>query len=116
RFDQIAAPHQEENFVVFQPSSQLHMSAAKLRLEVADTARERQQAVSAAMELGMPLWQIEQYLDWLDFSRSCQSTVANSRSWMKEARTWMGAQVRSGAELFRRVHRRLFGSANQPMA
>jgi hypothetical protein len=42
---------------------------AKLLLEHAGTFLERGEAVRAAMELGMPLNEIEHYLDWLDMMR-----------------------------------------------
>jgi hypothetical protein len=40
--------------------------AAKLLLEQAETFRARMEAVHAAAQLGMPLDEIEAYLDWLD--------------------------------------------------
>jgi len=43
---------------------------AKLLLEKADTFLSRQEAVKSAVELGMPLHEIEQYLDWLDLNRA----------------------------------------------
>ena len=43
---------------------------AKRRLEQADTFLERTKAIEAAMDLGMPLHEIEEYLDWLDMLRS----------------------------------------------
>jgi hypothetical protein len=42
---------------------------AKLLLEKAGTFLERTQAVEAALQLGMPLNEIEEYLDWLDAVR-----------------------------------------------
>jgi len=39
---------------------------ARLRLEQAGTFRERTEAVEAALLVGMPRWQIEQYLDLAD--------------------------------------------------
>lgn len=42
---------------------------AKLILEHADSICERQQAVKTALYLGMPLHEIEEYLDWLDAVR-----------------------------------------------
>ena len=39
---------------------------AKRLLERANTFELRQKAIRAAMGLGMPLCEIEQYLDWLD--------------------------------------------------
>ncbi len=43
---------------------------AKLLLEQADTFLGRAEAVKSALYLGMPLSEIEQYLDWLDMIRS----------------------------------------------
>lgn len=43
---------------------------AKLLLEHADTFLERTEAVKTAMSMGMPLQQIEEYLDWLDIVKS----------------------------------------------
>jgi hypothetical protein len=42
---------------------------AKLLLEQAGTSLERTQAIVAAVSLGMPLNEIEEYLDWLDATR-----------------------------------------------
>ena len=39
---------------------------AKLLLEKAGTFLQRTQAIEAALQLGMPLHEIEEYLDWLD--------------------------------------------------
>ena len=39
---------------------------AKLLLEHATTFLDRTEAIKAAMDLGMPLEEIESYLDWLD--------------------------------------------------
>lgn len=39
---------------------------AKLLLEKSDTFLERAGSVKAALGLGMPLSEIEEYLDWLD--------------------------------------------------
>ena len=43
---------------------------AKLLLEHADTFLKRTEAVKSALELGMPLAEIEEYLDWVDLLRS----------------------------------------------
>ena len=43
---------------------------AKLMLEHADTFLERTEAVRIALSLGMPLEAIEEYLDWLDMTRT----------------------------------------------
>ena len=40
---------------------------AKLILEHADTFLIREEAIRTAMRLGMPLHEIQDYLDWLDF-------------------------------------------------
>ncbi len=42
---------------------------AKLMLEHADTFMQRAEAVRTAISLGMPLNEIEAYLDWLDAAR-----------------------------------------------
>jgi len=42
---------------------------AKLLLEKAGTFLERTEAIRAALGLGMPLDEIESYLDWLDSVR-----------------------------------------------
>ncbi len=42
---------------------------AKLMLEHAGTFLERAEAVRTALSLGMPLGEIEEYLDWLDAVR-----------------------------------------------
>ena len=43
---------------------------AKLLLEHAGTFLERTEAIKAALNLGMPLEEIEAYLDWLDLLRA----------------------------------------------
>jgi hypothetical protein len=43
---------------------------AKLLLEHADTFLQRTDAVRTALSLGMPLQEIEAYLDWLDSVRA----------------------------------------------
>lgn len=42
---------------------------AKLLLEHAGTFLERTEAVKSAMAMGMPLNEIEEYLDWVDLIR-----------------------------------------------
>jgi len=42
---------------------------AKLMLEQAETFLDRTKAIETAMSLGMPLNEIEEYLDWLDQTR-----------------------------------------------
>ena len=39
---------------------------ARLVLEQADTFLSRQEAIRTALDMGMPLNEIEDYLDWLD--------------------------------------------------
>lgn len=46
---------------------------AKLLLEQADTFVQREEAIKRAIELGMPLAEIEQFLDWLDTVRGTDS-------------------------------------------
>ena len=43
---------------------------AKTLLENAQTLAERVEAIQTALRLGMPLHQIEEFLDWLDACRS----------------------------------------------
>jgi DNA-binding transcriptional MerR regulator len=43
---------------------------AKLLLEHAATFLDREEAIRSAIRLGMPLNEIEEYLDWLDLTRS----------------------------------------------
>jgi hypothetical protein len=47
-----------------------HQFASEM-LNNAVTFRERTEAVRKAIELGMPLAEIEQHLDWLDSRRPC---------------------------------------------
>jgi len=42
---------------------------AKLLLEQAETFLERHKAVNEAIRLGMPIEEVEEYLDWLDMVR-----------------------------------------------
>ena len=53
---------------------------AKLMLEHADTFLERSEAVEIALALGMPLRDIEGYLDWLEISGKPRSEQRQSRS------------------------------------
>lgn len=46
-----------------------HREAAKTALQIARTRDERREAVREAMSHGMPLDEIEAYLDWLDHLR-----------------------------------------------
>ncbi len=55
-------------------------SIAKLFLEKARTDREREIAIETALALGMPLHAIEEYLDWLDASRSSDEDHSESPS------------------------------------
>jgi DNA-binding transcriptional regulator YdaS (Cro superfamily) len=50
---------------------------AKLLLEHADTFLSRTEAVETAISMGMPLHEIESYLDWLEQVRS-RSKSGNS--------------------------------------
>ena len=43
---------------------------AKLMLEHADTFLERTEAIETALSMGMPLQDIEEYLDWLEMLSS----------------------------------------------
>ena len=45
---------------------------AKLLLEHAETFLERTEAIKSAVSLGMPLSEIEDYLDWLDTVRKAE--------------------------------------------
>jgi len=49
---------------------------AKLLLEHAETFLERTEAVKAALSLGMPLHEIQDYLDWLDALRGPATKAA----------------------------------------
>ncbi len=49
---------------------------AKLLLEHAETFLERTEAIKSALSLGMPLADIEEYLDWLDSVRNQNQPVA----------------------------------------
>lgn len=49
---------------------------AKLMLEHADTFLERSEAVKTALYLGMPLEEIESYLDWLESVRAPSRSTA----------------------------------------
>lgn len=50
---------------------------AKLMLEHAATFLQRTEAIDAALRLGMPLAEIEEYLDWLDATRGGSSAPAD---------------------------------------
>jgi hypothetical protein len=43
---------------------------AKLMLEHANTFLDRQEAIKTAVSLGMPLHEIEEYLDWVELVRA----------------------------------------------
>ena len=49
---------------------------AKLLLEHAETFLERTEAIKAALSLGMPLNEIQDYLDWLDSVRGRDRAVS----------------------------------------
>jgi DNA-binding transcriptional MerR regulator len=53
---------------------------AKLLLEHAETFLERTEAIKSALSLGMPLAEIEEYLDWLDSVRSTNKGGDANRS------------------------------------
>jgi hypothetical protein len=63
----------EENTLVVEPTEVILLpragmahEIAKLMLEHAGTFLERAEAIRVAISLGMPLNDIEEYLDWLD--------------------------------------------------
>ena len=103
---------QEKGTAMSPSHAHLHLTAARLRLELASTPEERQHAISAATELGMPLWQIEQFLDWLDVSRAYQESADGSSGWLSRVLASIAGPIRAGAEAMRRAGRRVFGSAN----
>ena len=43
---------------------------AKILLEHAQTFLDRTEAIQAALQLGMPINEIQAYLDWIDLMRS----------------------------------------------
>ena len=51
---------------------------AKLMLEHAETLLERTEAIKVALTLGMPLHEIEAYLDWLDSLREKKKPSSRS--------------------------------------
>jgi hypothetical protein len=54
---------------------------AKLLLEHADSFLERSEAVKTALHLGMPLYEIEDYLDWLEMMQTkIQDELSNDGS------------------------------------
>jgi hypothetical protein len=53
---------------------------AKLMLEKAGTFLERAEAVRVALSLGMPLAEIEEYLDWLDATQGPPADGTSSDS------------------------------------
>lgn len=61
--------HQHETKAAGQPFVPVAHEIAKLILERAATPHEREEAILKAVGLGMPLHEIERYLDWLDFIR-----------------------------------------------
>ncbi len=52
---------------------------AKLLLEKAGTFLERAEAVKASLDLGMPLGEIEEYLDWLEMLKGGSRKSNKSR-------------------------------------
>jgi hypothetical protein len=57
---------------------------AKLLLEHAETFLERTEAIRAALSLGMPLEEIEEYLDWLDAVRGQPRDDAADRAFQAD--------------------------------
>ena len=57
---------------------------AKLMLEHAGTFLERAEAIQTALSLGMPLHEIEEYLDWLDATRGSAPKTRKSDRGRKE--------------------------------
>jgi DNA-binding transcriptional MerR regulator len=53
---------------------------AKLLLEHAETFLERTEAVKAALSLGMPLNEVQDYLDWLDALSSSSGTTSRQQA------------------------------------
>ncbi len=53
---------------------------AKLLLEHADTFLARTEAVRSALALGMPLNEIEEYLDWVDLVRQKPAPPQHSKT------------------------------------
>lgn len=51
---------------------------AKLLLEKAGTFLERTEAIKAALQMGMPLDEIQEYLDWLDSIRPLRADPPQS--------------------------------------
>jgi DNA-binding transcriptional MerR regulator len=61
------------HFLIEPCTAQVHGMSheiAKLLLEHAETFLERTEAIKAASSLGMPLNEIQDYLDWLDSLRT----------------------------------------------
>jgi hypothetical protein len=50
---------------------------AKRLLQGAGTFVERGEAIKAALSMGMPLREIEEYLDWLDSAKEERNEAAN---------------------------------------
>jgi DNA-binding transcriptional MerR regulator len=59
---------------------------AKLLLEHAETFLERTEAIKAALSLGMPLNEIQDYLDWLDSLRGRDRAATKQRRDMPPAK------------------------------
>jgi len=60
-------------------SAPMSHKLAKLLLEQAETFLERRDAVKEAIKLGMPIEEVEEYLDWLEMIR-CQPQNASEIS------------------------------------
>ena len=58
----------------------MHEALARDALKSARTPKERQAAVARAIELGMPISKIEEFLDWLDGATSELDDVRHPKS------------------------------------
>lgn len=59
---------------------------AKLILEHAGTFVERTEAIKVALNLGMPLAEIEEYLDWLDAIRANKTPKESKKEERRDKR------------------------------
>jgi hypothetical protein len=73
------------------------LEIAKLMLEHAGTFLERTKAVRVAMLSGMPLNEIESYLDWLDATRGPLRTGLQELELTEDSRTGDGEPNRRGS-------------------
>jgi hypothetical protein len=109
-------PDREESNSLFPTGSPLHLVAAKLRLESAKTPVQRQDAIGVAMALGMPLSEIQEYLDWLDVVRVYESDVRAKPRYGAAAQNWIAQPMRVFAQYIQQTHRRLVHSARPILA